>query len=491
MRRFKPGVSIAMKTHVTIVSPFRFFSLPLACVFLSGGQQFLAAATKTWTSNSTGGADWSTGDNWNADTAPVAGDALAFTSPTTGGTRTTNNDFAAGTSFASMTFSASGFIVNGNTIALGASGVSAPFYGSTLNAELSISNGATQFNIAGTGSNRTTLNAVVSGAGGLFKTGAGELRIQTNAKTYSGDTTVNAGTLDLNVANVLPYGTGKGNLLVNSGASLWMRYALNVNGLNDGASGGGTMQSVTSGTKSLTVGNGDANGSFSGAIINGTGAIALTKTGSGLQTLGGTSTYTGATAVSAGSLYVTGSLSGTSSVAVASGATLGGDGSITNSVTLSGGTVSPGLGGAADRSLTVGGLSGTSGALSFRIDGESAYDSLAVTGTANLANIGLNVVMNDSTWDLLVPGESWGSSSVYQIISGTTTNMFSGLSTEDLSAYSAAGATASEYTTVISGQKFWVRQGSISLAPLGAVPEPGVALLGAAGLLGMFRRRRA
>ena len=289
---------------------------------------------------------------------------------------------------------------------------------------------------------------------------------------------------------MLPYGSGKGNLLINSGANVWMRFGLNVNGLNDGASGGGTIQSITSGTKSLTVGNADTNGSFSGAIVNGSGAVTLTKTGSGVQTLGGTSTYTGATVVSGGSLYVNGSLANTASVTVASGATLGGDGSIANGVSLTGGTLAPGLGGTGDRSLTVGSLSGTSGTLSFVIDGESAYDSLTSSGSINLANLGLDVSMNDSTWDLLNPGEAWGNSSVYTIISGTTTNMFSGLTTEDLSAYSAAGGTASEYTTVLSGQKFWVRQGSVSLVPLGAIPEPGVSLLGAAGMLALLRRRR-
>lgn len=479
-----------MKTNPSNSFPLRISPVAAVCVLIGGVSQFSSGATKTWTSNGTAGADWTLGDNWNADTAPVAGDALVFTTPTTGGTRTMNNDFAAGTSFASMTFNASAFVVNGNMIALGASGVSAPFYGATLNAELSISNAATLFTIAGTGSNRTTLNSIVSGSGGLFKTGAGELRIQTNAKTYSGDTTVNAGTLDLNLANVLPYGSGKGNLLINSGANVWMRFGLNVNGLNDGASGGGTIQSITSGTKSLTVGNADTNGSFSGAIVNGSGAVTLTKTGSGVQTLGGTSTYTGATLVSGGSLYVNGSLANTASVTVASGATLGGDGSIANGVSLTGGTLAPGLGGTGDRALTVGSLAGTSGTLSFVIDGESAYDSLTSAGSINLANLGLDVSMNDSTWDLLNPGEAWGNSSVYTIISGTTTNMFSGLTTEDLSAYSAAGGTASEYTTVLSGQKFWVRQGSVSLVPLGAIPEPGVSLLGAAGMLALLRRRR-
>ncbi len=41
----------------------------------------------------------------------------------------------------------------------------------------------------------------------------------TNPKTYSGDTTVQSGNLWLDGAdNILPYGTGKGNVYINTGA---------------------------------------------------------------------------------------------------------------------------------------------------------------------------------------------------------------------------------------------------------------------------------
>ena len=74
--------------------------------------------------------------------------------------------------------------------------------------------------------------------------------------------------------------------------------------------------------------------------IQGTGG--LTKTGTGVLTLSGTNTYTGPTTVSAGTLLVNGSQP-SSSVTVASGATLGGTGT-TGPVTISG-IVSPGVGG--------------------------------------------------------------------------------------------------------------------------------------------------
>ena len=59
----------------------------------------------------------------------------------------------------------------------------------------------------------------------------------------------------------------------------------------------------------LTVGNGNAGGTFSGTIADTTGTIALTKTGTGTQVLAGSSTYTGATTINGGNLAVNGSLS--------------------------------------------------------------------------------------------------------------------------------------------------------------------------------------
>ena len=76
----------------------------------------LFGATKTWDG---GGANdnWTSAANWDLDVAPVAGDALVFD----GATRTTPaNDFAAATSFASITFAAtaSAFTLSGNSVTI-------------------------------------------------------------------------------------------------------------------------------------------------------------------------------------------------------------------------------------------------------------------------------------------------------------------------------------------------------------------------------------
>jgi len=84
-------------------------------------------------------------------------------------------------------------------------------------------------------------------------------------------------------------------------------------------------------TKTLTVGTANGSGTFSGTIVNPAGTIALTKTGTGTQTLSGNNRYSGGTTVSVGTLLVNGSITGT--VSVASGAYLGGTGAITGNVT--------------------------------------------------------------------------------------------------------------------------------------------------------------
>jgi uncharacterized repeat protein (TIGR02543 family) len=69
---------------------------------------------------------------------------------------------------------------------------------------------------------------------------------------------------------------------------------------------------------------------------NGTGVLNVTKDGSGTWVLAGTNAYTGTTGVNAGKLLVNGSLSNVvADLTVASGATLGGTGTIGRNVTIS------------------------------------------------------------------------------------------------------------------------------------------------------------
>jgi len=93
----------------------------------------------------------------------------------------------------------------------------------------------------------------------------------------------------------------------------------------------------------LTVGSDNSSTTFAGFF---SGTNGFTKTGTGILTLGGDSTHTGATTVGGGSLLVQGNNSAaTGAVIVNSGATLGGNGTLGGATTIAvGATLAPGTG---------------------------------------------------------------------------------------------------------------------------------------------------
>lgn len=126
---------------------------------------------------------------------------------------------------------------------------------------------------------------------------------------------------------------------VASGATFDVRdVSLTIAGLNDVSSAGGTVTDTTgTAVRTLTLG-GSGTYSYSGTITATTPAnMAITKSGTGTQTLSGTNTYTGATNITGGTLKLgsTGALS-TSAVTV-NGGTLDFNGnSISNTLSVSG-----------------------------------------------------------------------------------------------------------------------------------------------------------
>ncbi|MBG6079082.1 autotransporter-associated beta strand protein [Rubrivivax gelatinosus] len=217
----------------------------------------------------------------------------------------------------------------------------------------------------------TTLSGVISGSNNLSKTGAAVLTL-TGSNTYSGSTSINAGTLS--VASDANLGAGTLNL---------------ANGSTLQITGSTTIDNALALTGLVTI-NAGAASTLSG-VISGTGN--LTKTGSSSLTLSGSNTNSGATTVSAGSLVVNGSTS--SATTVASGATLAGGGTLGGDVTVqSGGTLSPGSAGAG--TLTVNGnLTLASGStLALDINGSTAgsgYDRVVVNGNVDVSGATLAV----------------------------------------------------------------------------------------------------
>lgn len=188
----------------------------------------------------------------------------------------------------------------------------------TANADLVFSSNST------TASN-TRITNQVTGAGGLAidlsQSGAGIVSTVTlnnttvNANDYSGDTIIGrtnganllgfTATLALGADDQIPDGAGKGNVFINSNSALSRVGSLNLVGFNEtinGLNGNGVVEGGPSGVPTLTVGGGDANGSFSGIIRNTGSTLSLTKIGNGTQTLSGANTYTGNTVVNAGTL---------------------------------------------------------------------------------------------------------------------------------------------------------------------------------------------
>ena len=263
----------------------------------------------------------------------------------------------------------------------------------------------------------------------LIKTGAGTLVLAGNS-TYSGNTTINAGVLELADTGKMYNGAYNNTAVVtvNAGGTWRMPYYTygGVGQLADYAArrviNGGTIEvtgptqnsgqdftvSAAGGTfrytpqdtaNTLTLrGNTNTDITLDGTLVfdavghiivddpaDGlTGIVAgaggLTKTGAGTLTLNGANTYAGATLINEGTLQVNGSTAG-GAVTVAAGATLGGTGTVGGLVTVSG-TLSAG---ASIGTLGLGnGLVMNPGArIAHEVDGAST-DLIAVTGDLTL-----------------------------------------------------------------------------------------------------------
>jgi fibronectin-binding autotransporter adhesin len=156
-----------------------------------------------------------------------------------------------------------------------------------------------------TGSSNGDFAEYMTGAGGLTKNGVGTWTLGASAQnnSYTGNTTINNGTLSLAAVTTtsIPFGAGYGNLIVNAPGILDLNArSTTVNGL----SGNGTVTTVAPGAATLTAGANNQTSIFSGVIQNGGGTLSLTKTGNGILTLSGSNSYSGNTTIGAGVLQV-------------------------------------------------------------------------------------------------------------------------------------------------------------------------------------------
>ena len=250
--------------------------------------------------------------------------------------------------------------------------------------------------------NLPNLNSL-TGPRSLVVDGQSGVRVRLyNANDFSGETLVKAGTLyllhSLSLQNSTIDTAGGGVLDVSGDRQPSTPNTPVTDPVIGGLKGAKNIAAVFNssylsangtGVTSLTLkpGEGVVN-AYAGSISNGAPNMALVKTGSGTQVLAGENLHTGPTAVQDGILLVTGagSLAAESSVTV-SGGTLGGDGAIGGSVTVTEyGSLSPGapvgtmtIGG--DLDLTGKAAAGETAKLHFDILDEETSDRIAVAGT--------------------------------------------------------------------------------------------------------------
>lgn len=176
------------------------------------------------------------------------------------------------------------------------------------------------------------LKGTVAGTGGItFQThvqnGNGNSGVYVEATgTYTGTTYVNS-RLFMSTPEFLPHGERQGDVVVNGILQTFTGGPVTMNGLY----GSGALRHGQSYATSFVVGDNDADGDFTGDIDRANGTISFTKIGSGTQRLAGHCTHNGATTVSGGTLIVDGDFTA-SSVSVAAGAAIGGNGGITNNL---------------------------------------------------------------------------------------------------------------------------------------------------------------
>ena len=228
--------------------------------------------------------------------------------------------------------------------------------------------------------NNNTLSGVLSGNGGLTKTGTGTLTLTGN-NTYAGGTAINDGTLKGNIASGTDLSIAAGAIYDGDNK------ARSVDGLN----GGGKLLN----TSGLTVQSGD----FAGIIDNSN--TSLTKTGAGTLTLTGNNAYTGSTTISEGTLK--GNIASGTDLSIADNATYDGDNKARSVGGLNGGgkilntdglTVQNGtFGGVIDNSNTS--LTKT-GAGTLTLSGTNTYTGMTTVRSGTLA-LGSDLTSNQLT----------------------------------------------------------------------------------------------
>lgn len=367
--------------------------------------QLVRGANIEWTGNTN--TTWSTTTNWNGGVLPGNSDVAEFdrtfgNQPNLTGNASVGGLWVTGLIGQSFTISASSgtLTLQGTTIS-GTAGLgilldNTNAFALTISAPILLGGNQTWRNSSGNlltvsgtvdtnggppgakaltidGSGNTTISGVVSNQGSITKAGTGALTLS-GANSYSGGTTLSAGTLNINNAGVggksATSALGTGTFTINGGTidnttggaitlatgnavtfggnftyggtqnldfgggkvSNGGSYTITLNGTNSTLTFG-TMNNTLNAAQTTTVNgagntlvlggytlnnasqidtiNGSGNVTITGAIASGGKSTSgLTYSGTGTLTLSGTNTYGGATTVSSGTVLVNGSNTG-------------------------------------------------------------------------------------------------------------------------------------------------------------------------------------
>ena len=289
--------------------------------------------------------------------------------------------------------------------------------------------------------NAAVLAVRLAGTAGLTVGGTGETYLWTDS-SYTGATVISSGQLTLGGVGAI---SNQSRLQIASGAAVNLTGFFAPDTINRtfaGLTGAGVLYG---GGGTVTVNKTSGTDTFSGDIQ---GAQGFIKAGSGILILAGSSSYSGATAVNQGGLLVNGTNSGVGAVTVASGAWIGGDGSL-------------------------------AGGLALAVQAKFIFNSAATLDVAGA------VSLDDAfSVDSLVNSDGsvidWGS-----IADGTYTLINTTSTFNNISNFGAANA-----ADIGGGRTAYFQNGSLQLV---VVPEPGafgLASLGIAAAAWAFRRRK-
>jgi len=408
----------------------------------AGGTLALVKTNGTGAWNLNGANTYSGGTTLNAGTININNASALGTGTLTINAGTINNNTGAALTLSTNNAQVwnSSFSFTGTaSLNLGTGAVS---LGTAAGTSRTITSNNNTLSVGGVISNGTTANAIV-------KAGTGALTLS-GANTYTGGTSLTAGTLNINNASALGTGTftitagtinntsGAEVILTTNNAQVWDNNIAFTGGsslnLGTGAvsmgTAVGTARTVTVSANTLTVG---------GAISDGTTATGLTKAGTGTLVLSGASTYTGATTISAGILSV-GSLN--SVVGGVAGSNLGAPTTVENgtihlgALTVAGQLLYTGTGETTDRVLN---LAGT-----------SAGGTITQSGTGLLkftSNLTATGIGNKT---LTLQGSTAGTGEIAGIIGNGPTTSITSLAKSGTGTWTLSGANTYSGTTTVN-----------------------------------------